>query len=65
VVQPTPPFVPGHEGIGIIEALGAWVANRRIGGRDAIPWLGYGHDGQGAAHIMGASVAQWTSRRKA
>jgi alcohol dehydrogenase, propanol-preferring len=40
-VQPTPPFVPGHEGIGIIEALGADVQNRHIGERVAIPWLGY------------------------
>ena len=40
-VQPTPPFVPGHEGIGVIKELGAGVANRRIGERVAIPWLGY------------------------
>jgi alcohol dehydrogenase, propanol-preferring len=40
-VKPTPPFVPGHEGIGIIEELGVGVTNRRIGERVAIPWLGY------------------------
>ena len=40
-VKPTPPFVPGHEGIGIIEALGSEVTNRSIGQRVAIPWLGY------------------------
>jgi alcohol dehydrogenase, propanol-preferring len=40
-VQPAPPFIPGHEGIGIIEELGAGVQNRRIGERVAIPWLGY------------------------
>jgi propanol-preferring alcohol dehydrogenase len=39
-VKPTPPFVPGHEGIGIIEQLGAGVTNRRIGERVAIAWLG-------------------------
>ena len=34
-VTPTPPFVPGHEGIGIIEKVGAGVrrpASRRPGG---------------------------------
>jgi alcohol dehydrogenase, propanol-preferring len=40
-VQPTPPFVPGHEGIGIVEELGVEVKNRRVGERVAIPWLGY------------------------
>ena len=40
-VKPTPPFVPGHEGIGIIEAIGEAVQNRRVGERVAIPWLGY------------------------
>lgn len=40
-VKPTPPFVPGHEGVGIIEELGDGVTNRRLGERVAIPWLGY------------------------
>ncbi len=40
-VKPTLPFVPGHEGVGIIEKLGAGVANRSVGERVAIPWLGY------------------------
>jgi propanol-preferring alcohol dehydrogenase len=39
-VKPTLPFVPGHEGIGIVEKLGAGVTNRRIGERVAIAWLG-------------------------
>jgi alcohol dehydrogenase, propanol-preferring len=39
-VRPTPPFVPGHEGIGIIEELGAGVTNRQVGERVAIAWLG-------------------------
>ncbi|MCW2763143.1 MAG: alcohol dehydrogenase [Marmoricola sp.] len=39
-VQPSLPFVPGHEGIGIVEKLGAGVTNRRIGERVAIAWLG-------------------------
>jgi propanol-preferring alcohol dehydrogenase len=32
--------VPGHEGIGIVEALGEGVTSRRIGERVAIAWLG-------------------------
>ncbi len=40
-VKPTLPFVPGHEGIGIVERLGAGVTDRAIGERVAIPWLGY------------------------
>ncbi|HTW13900.1 MAG TPA: alcohol dehydrogenase catalytic domain-containing protein [Nocardioides sp.] len=27
-VKPTPPFVPGHEGVGIVEALGGGVTHR-------------------------------------
>ena len=46
-VKPTPPFVPGHEGVGIVEALGAGVTNRSVGDRVALPWLGHacGHCG--------------------
>jgi propanol-preferring alcohol dehydrogenase len=40
-VKPTPPFIPGHEGVGIIEKIGAGVTGRSIGDRVAIPWLGY------------------------
>jgi propanol-preferring alcohol dehydrogenase len=40
-VQPTPPFIPGHEGIGRIEQLGAGVNTRALGERVAIAWLGY------------------------
>ncbi|MDO9589687.1 MAG: alcohol dehydrogenase catalytic domain-containing protein, partial [Microcella sp.] len=40
-VKPTLPFVPGHEGVGIVEKLGAGVTNRTVGDRVAIPWLGY------------------------
>lgn len=39
-VQPGLPFVPGHEGIGIVEVLGAGVTSRRAGERVAIAWLG-------------------------
>ncbi|HEY5186413.1 MAG TPA: zinc-dependent alcohol dehydrogenase [Actinomycetes bacterium] len=40
-VRPTPPFVPGHEGVGFIEQLGAGVTTRTVGDRVAIAWLGY------------------------
>ena len=40
-VKPTPPFVPGHEGVGIIESLGAGVTSRSVGDRVALPWLGH------------------------
>ncbi|HVX43578.1 MAG TPA: zinc-dependent alcohol dehydrogenase [Mycobacteriales bacterium] len=40
-VQPDPPFVPGHEGIGYVEALGEGVTTRAPGDRVAIAWLGY------------------------
>ncbi|MEV4666210.1 alcohol dehydrogenase AdhP [Microbacterium sp. LWO12-1.2] len=40
-VKPLPPFVPGHEGVGIIEELGDGVTTRALGERVAIPWLGY------------------------
>jgi propanol-preferring alcohol dehydrogenase len=39
-VKPTPPFVPGHEGIGVVEQLGEGVTSRTIGERVAIAWLG-------------------------
>jgi propanol-preferring alcohol dehydrogenase len=39
-VTPAPPFVPGHEGIGRVEALGAGVSDRAVGDRVAIAWLG-------------------------
>jgi len=39
-VKPQPPFVPGHEGVGIIEQVGPGPAVRRVGDRVAIAWLG-------------------------
>jgi len=35
-----PPFIPGHEGIGRVTAVGAGVTARREGDRVAIAWLG-------------------------
>ncbi len=40
-VKPEPPFVPGHEGIGIVVELGPGVTEIQIGERVAMPWLGY------------------------
>jgi propanol-preferring alcohol dehydrogenase len=40
-VKPAPPFVPGHEGVGIVVELGPGVTEVAIGDRVAMPWLGY------------------------
>lgn len=39
-VRPGLPFVPGHEGVGIIEEVGDGVTSRSVGDRVAMPWLG-------------------------
>ncbi|VTU22149.1 Alcohol dehydrogenase [Variovorax sp. PBL-E5] len=50
---PTLPIVPGHEIVGVVDALGAQVTRHRIGDRVGVPWLGhacghcsYCHDGR-------------------
>jgi propanol-preferring alcohol dehydrogenase len=40
-VKPRLPFVPGHEGVGVVEAVGTRVDGRAVGDRVAIPWLGH------------------------
>jgi propanol-preferring alcohol dehydrogenase len=41
-VKPSPPFVPGHEGVGVIERVGAGeMHGLEPGMRVALPWLGY------------------------
>jgi alcohol dehydrogenase, propanol-preferring len=41
-VKPEPPFIPGHEGVGIIERVGAGNMHGLTEGmRVALPWLGY------------------------
>jgi propanol-preferring alcohol dehydrogenase len=40
-VKPSPPFVPGHEGVGIVVELGPGVTEVAAGDRVAMPWLGY------------------------
>ncbi len=37
--KPVPPFIPGHEGIGLVVALGSGVRNVREGDRVGVPWL--------------------------
>ncbi|HEY2194284.1 MAG TPA: zinc-dependent alcohol dehydrogenase [Actinomycetospora sp.] len=39
-VKPQPPFVPGHEGVGIVEEVGHGDAVRRPDDRVSIAWLG-------------------------
>ncbi|WP_251863634.1 alcohol dehydrogenase AdhP [Achromobacter sp. Marseille-Q4962] len=38
-VKPNPPFIPGHEGVGYVAALGAGVTHVKEGDRVGIPWL--------------------------
>ncbi|WP_341486767.1 alcohol dehydrogenase AdhP [Pararhizobium sp. A13] len=38
-VKPTPPFVPGHEGVGFVSAVGAGVKRVKEGDRVGVPWL--------------------------
>ncbi|WP_122816435.1 alcohol dehydrogenase AdhP [Nocardioides pantholopis] len=40
-VKPSPPFVPGHEGVGIVTEVGPGVTQRSVGERVALPWLGH------------------------
>jgi alcohol dehydrogenase, propanol-preferring len=40
-VKPSPPFIPGHEGVGVVVELGPGVTEVAIGERVAMPWLGY------------------------
>ena len=39
-VKPALPFIPGHEGVGIVERIGPGVSSPKVGDRVAIPWLG-------------------------
>ncbi len=49
-VKPTPPFVPGHEGAGIVAKIGPGVKNLKEGDAVGIAWL---HDACGACeHCM-------------
>lgn len=50
-VRPKPPFIPGHEGVGHVAAVGAGVTHVREGDRVGVPWLytACGH----CAHCLG------------
>jgi propanol-preferring alcohol dehydrogenase len=38
-VKPSPPFIPGHEGVGFVSAVGAGVKRVKEGDRVGVPWL--------------------------
>lgn len=38
-VKPNPPFIPGHEGVGFVSAVGRGVKHVKEGDRVGIPWL--------------------------
>ncbi len=38
-VKPSPPFIPGHEGVGFVDAVGAGVKHVKEGDRIGVPWL--------------------------
>ncbi|MBE3001959.1 alcohol dehydrogenase AdhP [Nocardiopsis sp. HNM0947] len=38
-IKPSPPFIPGHEGVGIVRKAGEQVRHVRVGDRVAIAWL--------------------------
>ncbi|WP_369647738.1 zinc-dependent alcohol dehydrogenase family protein [Variovorax sp. V118] len=38
---PVLPIVPGHEIVGVVEAIGAGVTGHRLGSRVGVPWLGH------------------------
>lgn len=38
-VKPTAPFIPGHEGVGVVAALGAGARGVKEGDRVGVPWL--------------------------
>lgn len=38
-IKPRLPFIPGHEGVGFVSAVGAGVTNVKEGDRVGVPWL--------------------------
>ena len=38
-VKPNPPFIPGHEGVGFVSAVGQGVKHVKEGDRVGVPWL--------------------------
>jgi propanol-preferring alcohol dehydrogenase len=52
-VKPNPPFIPGHEGVGVVTATGPGATLHKPGDRVAIAWLG------SACGHCGHCVAGW------
>ncbi len=50
-VKPQPPFIPGHEGVGVVERLGRGVKGLTEGDRVAVPWLGWACGACGACEL--------------
>jgi alcohol dehydrogenase, propanol-preferring len=40
-IKPSPPFIPGHEGVGTVTKIAPGVSEVAVGDRVAMPWLGY------------------------
>jgi propanol-preferring alcohol dehydrogenase len=38
-IKPSPPFIPGHEGVGVVAEVGAGVRHVKEGDRVGVPWL--------------------------
>ena len=60
-VKPEPPFIPGHEGVGFVSAVGAGVHNVKEGDRVGVPWL-YNACGQ-CDHCLGGWETLCESQR--
>ncbi|WP_049621009.1 alcohol dehydrogenase AdhP [Frateuria defendens] len=62
-VKPNPPFIPGHEGVGHVVAVGAGVTHVKEGDRVGIPWL-YSACGH-CEHCLGGWETLCESQRNA
>ncbi|CAH2603304.1 Alcohol dehydrogenase [Rhodovastum atsumiense] len=60
-IRPTPPFIPGHEGVGVVTEIGANVRHVRVGDRVGVPWL---HSACGhCSHCLGGWETLCESQR--
>ncbi|MDF0487904.1 alcohol dehydrogenase AdhP [Sphingomonas sp. H39-1-10] len=60
-VKPNPPFIPGHEGVGFVSAVGKGVKYVKEGDRVGVPWL-YSACGH-CVHCMGGWETLCESQR--